>query len=291
MSESQVSALDADHESTVDADDAVAVARRALQQAALANPALAGLERLLDEFVDAALSPEAAAFLRLLDGADDIDVTRLGMPLAGARLVVVRPGEPGHLPILVTALRDERQALSVIRGGCLNVLVRNVPRRAGEDKGLRTAKQVATVATRVQPTVHVGISAALTPDVDLAAAARDAADAADLAARRGCRVLCVDDVWGELVATRLRNVLPAYLTTDHPLSRLVEHDQRQRSDPVATVGAWLAQRCDTADTARLLSLHPNSLRYRLRRAQEVSGLDLSDPTQALVAQLLCRGSS
>jgi DNA-binding PucR family transcriptional regulator len=36
-------------------------------------------------------------------------------------------------------------------------------------------------------------------------------------------------------------------------------------------------------------LHPNTLRYRLRRAQDVSGLDLTDSLQSLVAQLhFCR---
>lgn len=34
-----------------------------------------------------------------------------------------------------------------------------------------------------------------------------------------------------------------------------------------------------------LHLHPNTLRYRLRRAAEITGIDLKDPLQRLVAHL------
>lgn len=270
-----------------DADEAITAVRRALQQAAHTHPALAGLERLLDDFVTSAQSSEASALLALLDGDRNVDVDQLGLPLSGARLVVVQPSEPRQLASLRAGLDDDRQLLAVVHRGCLTVLVRNVPRDAGDDMGLRNARRVAAAAGRLHPESHVGISAPLAPDVSLAAAARDAHDAAALAADSGCPVLCVDEVWGELIAARLREAMPGCLTTDHPLARLAEHDRRQRSDLVATVGAWLAHRCDTAETAQALSLHPNTLRYRLRRAQDVSGLDLFDPTQALVAQLLC----
>jgi sugar diacid utilization regulator len=283
MSEIRVAAIG---EQALDPDEAISLARSALQQAALANPALSGIERLLDDFVTSARSPEASAMLAMLDGAADVDAEQLAVPLSGARLVVVQPSEPRHLAVLLSGLVDDRQPLAIVHGGCLNVLVRNVPRRAGDDMGLRNARRVAAVVSRLQPDVHVGISGPLTPDVSLAAAARDARDAAALAAQRGCHQLCVDDVWGEIVVARLREVLSTCLTTDHPLARLAEHDRRTRSDLGATVGAWLAHCCDTAETAQSLSLHPNTLRYRLRRAQEVSGLDLFDPTQSLVAQLL-----
>ena len=41
----------------------------------------------------------------------------------------------------------------------------------------------------------------------------------------------------------------------------------------------------TTKAAEALLLHPNTLRYRLRRMQELTGLDLKDPTDRLVAEL------
>ena len=37
-----------------------------------------------------------------------------------------------------------------------------------------------------------------------------------------------------------------------------------------------------------LFVHPNTLRYRLRRLEEVSGLDLADPEQRFAAMLQLR---
>lgn len=269
--------------------DAVVAARRALQHAASLNPALAGLDRLVDELLQADQSEDRSAFLRLLNGDRSTDVEALGLPLDGARLIVVYPADPRHLPELMASLDGDRQLLVVNHDGRLNLLVRNLPRRAGDDRGMATALRVAMRVNRTRPDAFVGVSAPLANNVDLASAARDAGAAAQLARRRDCRVLCVDDVWGEVVVTRLRDALAGCLTTDHPLARLAEHDRRHGSDLVATVSTWFAYRCETAETARHLSLHPNTLRYRLRRAQDVSGLDLLDPSQALVAQLFCEG--
>jgi DNA-binding PucR family transcriptional regulator len=186
-------------------------------------------------------------------------------------------------------LLEERQLLAVVHGGRVCALVRDVPRRAGEDRSLRNATRLAVHVGRIEPSTHLGISAAVCDARQLVAAARDAADAAQLAAQRDVPWLSVDDVWAELVVARLLTALPASLTADHPLARLAEHDRRHRSDLGITVGTWLAHRRDTVTTARALMLHPNTLRYRLRRAQDVSGLDLSDSTQSVVSQLhFCR---
>lgn len=37
--------------------------------------------------------------------------------------------------------------------------------------------------------------------------------------------------------------------------------------------------------ARLLHVHTNTLRYRLRRAETISGIDLTDPHQCLFSHL------
>jgi DNA-binding PucR family transcriptional regulator len=48
-------------------------------------------------------------------------------------------------------------------------------------------------------------------------------------------------------------------------------------------------RCgNVAAAAERLGVHPNTLRYRLRRAVELSGLDLGDADERLVTELQLR---
>jgi DNA-binding PucR family transcriptional regulator len=52
--------------------------------------------------------------------------------------------------------------------------------------------------------------------------------------------------------------------------------------------AYLDAFGDVRSAAKLLHVHPNTLRYRVRRAAEVTGIDLDDPLQRLFAQLQLR---
>ena len=53
------------------------------------------------------------------------------------------------------------------------------------------------------------------------------------------------------------------------------YDEKHRSDLVPTLRTWMEQRRDTARTAKALAVHPNTVAYRLRRFQELTGRDLS----------------
>jgi DNA-binding PucR family transcriptional regulator len=54
---------------------------------------------------------------------------------------------------------------------------------------------------------------------------------------------------------------------------------------VETVSAFLEQTSSLEATARVLFVHPNTVRYRLRRVTEVSGYAPSDPRQALTLRV------
>lgn len=71
------------------------------------------------------------------------------------------------------------------------------------------------------------------------------------------------------------------------LSSLQEYDRLHAADLARTVQVWLETFGDASEAAGRLAVHPNTLRYRLRRAAEVSGIDLGDPRDrfALMIQL------
>jgi DNA-binding PucR family transcriptional regulator len=70
--------------------------------------------------------------------------------------------------------------------------------------------------------------------------------------------------------------------------RLLEHDREHGGDLLATLRAYFAAVGDVRLAATHLGLHYNTVRYRLRKAQEVAGLNLDDPDERLLAELQVR---
>jgi DNA-binding PucR family transcriptional regulator len=58
------------------------------------------------------------------------------------------------------------------------------------------------------------------------------------------------------------------------VERLAEYDERRSTSLVRTLEEFLRRRGSVSATAAALFVHPNTLRQRLRRIGEVSGLDL-----------------
>jgi DNA-binding PucR family transcriptional regulator len=57
------------------------------------------------------------------------------------------------------------------------------------------------------------------------------------------------------------------------LRGLREHDRRRQSQLMRTLEEFLRQRGNMAATAKALYVHPNTLRQRLRRIAEITGID------------------
>lgn len=69
---------------------------------------------------------------------------------------------------------------------------------------------------------------------------------------------------------------------DPRLTLLREYDAAHRAALVASVRAWLDAHGNVRDAATVLGIHDNTLRYRLERAQAVSGLSLDQPDDRLL---------
>ncbi|WP_037870200.1 helix-turn-helix domain-containing protein, partial [Streptomyces sp. SPB074] len=71
---------------------------------------------------------------------------------------------------------------------------------------------------------------------------------------------------------------------------LLAHDAEHRTDLARTLAAYLDRFGDVPATARLLAVHPNTLRYRLRRLHDLFDVDLTDPDTRLLAELGLRAA-
>ncbi|RYB90429.1 PucR family transcriptional regulator [Nocardioides oleivorans] len=72
------------------------------------------------------------------------------------------------------------------------------------------------------------------------------------------------------------------------LARLVAYDVEHATHLVETLRAWLDAFGDVSAAAEAMFVHPNTFRYRVRRASEVAEVDLADPGQRFSLMLQLR---
>ena len=241
----------------------------------------------------AARQPQLASpgtTLRLLvTGSAFADPDELSIPVVGARLVVVTTHQAAELLRLQHAGSLPRRAIETTIGGDWLVLTPSSPHRVGLDSAAREAQRfLADLARCGGARWHAGISWPLSSSADLPHAYHDACDAAALAALRHRQTVIVDDEWAALAVARLRHAAKDLIPARSPIEVLARHDREHGTMFGETLGIWLNLNCDTDAASRALGIHPNTLRYRLRRAAAVAGLDLNDPNQRLVLQLTQR---
>lgn len=89
-----------------------------------------------------------------------------------------------------------------------------------------------------------------------------------------------DDVHGLSLVLRLSDIAAGDpVSAGGPLARLEAYDLEHQSNLVETLDCWLQQFGDVTSTAERLHVHKNTLRYRLRRIEEIGGVALDDPEE------------
>ena len=130
-------------------------------------------------------------------------------------------------------------------------------------------------------TVSVGFSAPVEAPAGVAGALREVTSVLESLARfkRWGQVVAVP----ELGLTGLLAAVSDERLVDYShrhLGPLIEHDRNRKGNLVQTLRAFL-ETGEQQEAARRLRVHPNTLRYRLDRIREISGVDLEDPETRL----------
>lgn len=220
--------------------------------------------------------------------ADDDDVAQARARAAGCDVTreqlclhVERAEKPGDQPWPELAERIEARLRRLSPGAICDVgrdhlrALLASPRPPGPDGAPSLLVNLAEVAR--QEAVVVGVA---TPRVGVRDGKQRLMESADAA--RVARTLMLDGgvlSYAELGAYRYLVRLPADAVPQdrycHAIRRLAAYDARRRADLVATLEQHLRHRRSVAGTARALYIHPNTLRQRLDRIEELSGLDLA----------------
>lgn len=72
---------------------------------------------------------------------------------------------------------------------------------------------------------------------------------------------------------------------DPRLRALLDYDRKHSANLRESVEAYLRAHGDVRAAATTLCVHPNTLRYRIRRVEDIVGIDLSDPSDRMLLEL------
>ncbi|MFK0021894.1 PucR family transcriptional regulator [Streptomyces sp. NPDC090798] len=142
------------------------------------------------------------------------------------------------------------------------------------------ALDAARIATRERPVgdedeLVVGLSAPAGP-IAAAAAYKQAEQALSVARRRGRSLVEHEELAaGSVLPLLADDAVRAF--ADGLLRALHEHDATGRGDLVASLRAWLSRHGQWDAAAADLGVHRHTLRYRMRRVEEILGRSLDDP--------------
>lgn len=199
-----------------------------------------------------------------------------------------RRGETAGL-VSVCAAAHRRNALVTTAGSRIRVLLPDLPGEAGKaTSAARALAEDVVAATRAHPPARVraGVGSVVGELAEVPQSRAEADRVLDAVEHGGedTEIATIDDVRSRVLVDEVLTALEDQEHHRDPrLDRLAEHDAGGRLG--ASLLAYLDAFGDVRRASERLHVHPNTLRYRLRRASAVTGLDLDDPCDRLNAHL------
>jgi len=189
----------------------------------------------------------------------------------------------------VHAAAHRRSALVTTSGSRVRVLLPDLPADPG--KAAAAARSLAEeVVAAIRAHSHARVRAgtgSVVPALGEVAVSRAEADRVldAVAPEQGAEIATIDDVRSRVLVDEVLTALEDQQRHRDPrLERLAEHDAAG-GRLGASLLAYLDAFGDVRRASEQLHVHPNTLRYRLRRATAITGLDLDDPGDRLNAHL------
>lgn len=242
----------------------------------------------------------------LLDGRVDAAsvADNIGADVTRPALVVVftlRPGEPnadrserelqrsevtGLISVHAAAYR--RSALVTTIGSRVYVLLPDLPERSAAAGALGLTREiVAATKQHVRVGVRAGVGS-VAATLDEVPASRGEADRIldAMVHDLHTEIATIADVRAQVVLSEVLTLLRSNDRFRDPrFAALGEHDAEHGTDLERSLLEYLESFGDVRSASEHLHVHPNTLRYRVRRVGELTGVDLADPAERLNAHL------
>ncbi|WP_405716895.1 PucR family transcriptional regulator [Streptomyces sp. NBC_00046] len=213
------------------------------------------------------------------------------------RLLIAEASDPAAPAALgeameAAALRTGEALLTVPEGDRLVVLAADGGAAVAACTAHAEAQEARAPAEGGKPEedrVVVGLSAPAGP-IAVSAAYKQAEQALSVARRRGRALVEHEELAaGSVLPLLADDAVRAF--ADGMLRALHEHDAKGRGDLVASLRAWLAHHGQWDAAAADLGVHRHTLRYRMRRVEEILGRSLDDPDVRMELWLALKATS
>lgn len=245
------------------------------------------------------------ALVSLLDGAvsGSTAAAQLGIPADTSTTVVAiaqaapeeMPGLGGARIVDLVSLYCEAwhpQALCTTTGGLVYALLPTRTDPGAERRVVRFAENVVTTVQRsagLALQVGIGVAAARLDDVPAGRRTADRVLRALAGDPQAPTIATVSDVRSRVTLMELtERGAPSVDLPAGPVQRIIEHDAQHSTTYAQSLLAYLDAFGEAIPAAGRLAVHENTLRYRIRRIQELFDLDLDDPDTRLVVWLQLR---
>lgn len=222
------------------------------------------------------LDPQAPHLIMIVD-VDDLGPAPT---FGGDREVFVSQAVPERLHWAVDEFMAERRQLciSASRGDCVVVIIQPDGLDGDAIRGL--AGDLFTVVRGALPeiTVSVGLGRPHPRLVDLRRSYYEASYAIRIRRLRGDAgvVAGYADLGSYSLLLGLQDTPALKVFCDSVLGRLQEHDEQNSSDLLHSLAAFLEANGHWGQAADKLYVHRHTLRYRMKRVQEITGRDLAE---------------
>lgn len=190
--------------------------------------------------------------------------------------------------VAVHASAYRRSSFVTSSGPRVYMLVPNLAGQSAEDISRGLADEIVRAASqRLQLEVWAAVGSVVESLEHVSESKSEADRVLDITMRDGERkVATIADVRGEVLVRETLALLEATPALRDPrVSDLIAYDAEHQSGLVASLLGYLRMQGNVREAARSLHVHPNTLRYRIKRAESVTGIDLSDPYQCLFTHL------
>ena len=231
---------------------------------------------------------ESDLVIRLLEGTPDAAsvLSRLGLPPGRFRVIALQAhiAQERHAALLL-AFERATTGFGWSRPGRSTLFSNTVYTILPAEDVAAARKWIDTMRAALpgQVTVVAGIGGAAT-FAELPASRQEADECVALheAQPGGDAAIAYDESWDDILVQRLRAAAAAGRAPARgPIADLARHDAEHGTSYLGTLRAWLETQGDLAQAAERLGVHPNTIRYRLRKMAEVTTLQLDVPAKRL----------
>lgn len=205
--------------------------------------------------------------------------------------VLAHDGITGHLAVLVHM--DESLSSVEIRSHVSSALQRSLPQSEPLRFGVGPVVERLDHLHRSWAEAAYVVDALLARDSKIGASGDDSEDARGFGAAAGqtietemIRGATAADVAAELVGLEAADALRAVgPRITEPARALADHDSKHQGQLLKTLRVYFATVGNSAEASRRLHVHTNSLRHRLNRIEEITGLTTAERAGRLWLEL------